>query len=88
MRHAARTDDIQPEVIKALRSIGASVYYLKLPLDLLVCFKGRTLLVECKDEDGRITKQQAQFLEMWPGEVHIVRSPKEAIEACMFKLPT
>jgi hypothetical protein len=83
VRHAARTDDCQAEIVKALRAIGAAVYYLKLPLDLMVWHRGRYLLLECKDEDGRITKTQAEFLETWPGEIHIVRSPKEAIRAVL-----
>ena len=85
MRHAARTDDCQADIVKALRAVGAGVYYLKLPLDLLVCFKGRTLLLECKDDDGRISKVQAEFMRDWPGEVHIVRSPREALTAVLGK---
>ena len=82
MRHAAKTDDVQPEIIKALRAIGCRVLYLKLPCDLLVHHRGRLHLLECKDEDGRLTKLQAQLMaEGWP--IQIVRSPKEAINAVM-----
>jgi len=85
MRHAARTDDCQAEIVKALRAVGVSVYYLKLPLDLLCWHRGRYVLLECKDDDGRISKVQAKFLATWPGEVHIVRSPREAIAAVLGK---
>ncbi len=85
MRHAARTDDNQPAVVDALRAIGAKVIYIKLPLDLLVWFRGRTLLVEVKDDDGRLTKQQVEFLATWPGEAHVVRGPEEAITAVVGK---
>ena len=81
MRHAARTDDCQSEIVKALRAAGIAVYYLKLPLDLLCWHRGRYVLLECKDEDGRISKTQAEFMASWPGEYHIVRSPMEALKA-------
>ena len=71
------------EVMKALRAIGAQVYYCKLPLDLLVCFRKETLLVEVKEEGGRLTQVQQAFLETWPGRVEIVRSPSEAVAAVL-----
>ena len=83
MRHASRTDPIMTEVMKALRAIGARVYYCKLPLDLLVCFRKETLLVEVKEEGGRLTQVQKEFLASWPGRVEIVRSPSEAVAAVL-----
>ena len=83
MRHAARTDATQAEVVKALRAIGANVYYVKLPLDLLVTHRNRTMLVEVKEEGGRLTKDQVRFIESWGGEIHVVRSPSEAINAVL-----
>ena len=80
-RYSARTDATQAEVVKALRAIGASVYYVKLPLDLLVCHRGITMLVEVKEEGGRLTQAQEAFLETWPGRVHVVRGPLEAVAA-------
>lgn len=79
MRHAARADATQAEIVKALRACGCSVYVAKLPLDLLVCVRGETLLVEVKEEGGRLTKVQEAFLETWPGRVEIVRGPVEAV---------
>jgi len=67
------------EVMKALRAIGASVYYCKLPLDLLVCHRKETMLVEVKEEGGRLTKVQEDFLETWPGRIHVVRGPLDAV---------
>ena len=78
MRHAARTDDVQPEIIKALRAIGCRVFYLKEPCDLLVHHRNVLRLFECKDDDGRLTKKQVQLIaEGWP--IEIVRSPQEAV---------
>ena len=65
--------------MKALRAIGASVYYCKLPLDLLVCHRKETMLVEVKEEGGRLTKVQEDFLETWPGRIHVVRGPLDAV---------
>jgi len=79
VRHAARTDDCQQEVVKALRLAGCAVYVSKLPLDLLVWCRGETLLVECKDDDGRLTKVQVEFMATWPGRIEIVRGPIDAL---------
>ena len=85
MRHAARTDASQVEIIKALRKIGAAVYVIGLPLDLLVSFRKRTMLIEVKVEGGTYTKQQEKFMAEWPGEVHTVRTPEEAVAAVIGK---
>ena len=79
MRHAARTDATMAEIMKALRAVGCSVYYCKLPLDLLVCCRGETLLVEVKEDGGRFTKAQEEFIQTWPGRIETVRGPLEAV---------
>jgi len=79
MRHAARSDDSQPEVVKALRACGCRVVVIKLPLDLLVCCRGETLLVEVKEDGGRLTKAQEEFISIWPGRIEIVRGPLDAV---------
>ena len=84
MRHALRKDDIEPEVVKALRAMGCKVEIIGQPLDLLVWHRGRTLLVECKDADGKgLNKKQTEFIAAWPGEIHVVRSPTEAVNAVL-----
>ena len=89
MRHAARTDDSQPEIVKALRAVGCCVYVVGLPLDLLVSYRRpgsketRTLLIEVKDADGRLTATQRDFMASWIGEHHVVRSPSEAVAAVL-----
>ena len=89
MRHAARTDDCQKPIVDALRRAGVAVYVVGLPLDLLCAVRDpgqsygyRTVLLEVKDEDGRFTKTQAEFMATWPGEFHVVRSETEALKAC------
>ena len=83
MRRAAKVDDTQPEIVKALRKIGAAVEYIKKPLDLLVCFRGVTALMEVKNRDGKdeLTKDQIEFIARWPGKIHIVYTPQEAVRA-------
>ena len=56
--------------------------YLKEPCDLLVHHRNVLHLIECKDDDGRLTKKQAELLEQgWP--IKIVRSPHEAVNAVL-----
>lgn len=93
MRHALRTDDSQQAIVEALRAAGVKVKVVGLPLDLLCAVRDpsvpwgyRTLLIECKDDDGRLTKQQIEFLAEWPGEVHVVRRPQDALRACLGRL--
>lgn len=85
MRNAARVDENQEEIVKALRKIGAAVEVLGLPLDLLVSHRGRTMVIECKTATGKLTKYQREFLSRWPGEAHIVYSPEDAVAAVIGK---
>ena len=79
MRHASRTDATMTEVMKALRACGVSCYYSKLPLDLICCVKKETLLVEVKEEGGRLTNAQEEFIASWPGRIELVRGPDDAV---------
>lgn len=85
MRRAAKVDENQSLIVKALRAIGAAVYPLHrvgggCP-DLLVHGKQRTFLMEIKTRGETINKAQAEFIAKWPGEIHIVYTPEEAIRA-------
>ena len=81
MRRAAKTDANQSVIVDALRRIGAQVFYIKEPVDLLVGYRGKNSLLEVKDHDGRLTKAQVEFIAMWPTDVHIVRTVDEALRA-------
>ena len=84
MRHAARVDGNQAEIVAALRASGASVFVLKLPVDLLVGYAGKTALVEIKDRNsayGRkgLNEKQSAFLMGWQGgTVALIDSVKAA----------
>ena len=74
MRHAARVDANQAEIVAALRSAGASVWIIGLPVDLLVGFRGHSLLMEVKTITGKRnpkpskhTQLQKDFMLSWNG---------------------
>lgn len=87
MRRAAKVDSNQAAIVEALRRISVNVEPIGKPVDLLICHRGETSLMEVKNPDGRdqITKDQAEFLARWPGRVHIVRSVDEALRAVLGK---
>lgn len=48
-RYAAKRDKVEASIVDALRAVGAGVWKLKEPCDLLVRFKGYWFVLECKD---------------------------------------
>lgn len=61
MRRAARVDKNQAEIVKTFRQMGAIVIItsqLKNAFDLLVCYKGKTHIVEVKDGDEVPSKRK------------------------------
>ena len=68
MRRAARIDANSTQVVTALRAAGAYVFIIGLPVDLLVGYKDRTLLMEVKTGPKKpLTALQADFFEKWTG---------------------
>lgn len=76
MRRAARVDENQENVVKALRAVGASVQTLaavgKGVPDLLVGYQGQTFLLEVKDgqkppSERRLTEDQLIWHCAWRG---------------------
>jgi hypothetical protein len=85
MRHAARVDGNQAAIVAALRDKGASVYLIKLPVDLLVGYGGKTALVEIKNPASRYGQaganaNQASWLASWQGGTAAVVDSVEAAE--------
>ena len=76
MRRAAKVDANQTQVVEALRAAGATVQSLAavgqgVP-DLLVGFRGQTVLLEVKDgrkppSERRLTEQQLDWHGAWRG---------------------
>ena len=81
MRHAARVDSNQAAIVDALRKAGAYVWIIGLPVDLLVGYRNRTILVEIKSSSkGRLTALQRDFFENWCGDgLARVDSPEAAL---------
>jgi hypothetical protein len=89
MRYAARIDANQEHIVSALRAHGATVRIVTqgngLP-DLLVGYKGFTLLLEVKDGNKvpsarKLTPAEQKFFDEWTGGMlAIVNSADEAIE--------
>ena len=88
MRRASRIDRNQPEIITALRQLGASVECLHAVgngcPDLLVGFRNRTLLLEVKDGtkppcERRLTEDQRRWHDSWRGQKAIVKTVEEAL---------
>lgn len=83
MRRAAKVDRNQPEIVQALRQVGAYVESLAavgsgVP-DLLVGFRGETVLIEVKDgakakSARQLTDQQIEWHAAWPGGRCVVAS--------------
>jgi hypothetical protein len=68
MRYAARVDANQEQIVSALRAAGAYVWVIGLPVDILVGYKGKTILIEIKSgSKKRLTKLQTEFFENWAG---------------------
>jgi len=72
MRRDARRDVNEKPIIEALRAVGATVYIMDDPCDLLVGYKGSTLLMEVKNPESRYGKKgfnenQKHFAENWKG---------------------
>ena len=91
-RHAKSRDINEPEIVAALRAVGATVFQLDKPVDLLVGYKGHTLLMEVKQPGLKkrsgnfthdLTPDQSKFFAEWRGgELVSVRSVEQAL-ACL-----
>ena len=91
MRRAAKTDANQPAVVAALRKAGAVVHSLAavgngMP-DLMVLFRGQTMLLEIKDgakvkSKQKLTPDQIEFHRTWTGgPLATVDGPEAALRA-------
>ena len=89
MRYANRIDANQNKIVDALRKAGAVVRIISqgdgIP-DLLVGYKGYTILMEVKDGDKvpsarKLTEAEQKFFDDWRGGMLVViNSVEEAIE--------
>ena len=66
MSYAKRADKNQPELVKAMRDVGAMVFVThrigKGFPDCVVLFRGKVYLVEIKTENGTLTEDEEMFM--------------------------
>ena len=74
MRYAAKVDANQEAIVSAMRSVGASVWIIGLPVDLLIGAHKKTVLAEVKTLVGKrapkaagYTPLQEGFMATWRG---------------------
>lgn len=77
------TDLNQPEIILALEEIGCVCYEMEQPVDLLIEYEGRWVVLEVKNPKGKnkLTKEQEIFFNRTKAPAYVVRNPLEAIAA-------
>ena len=86
MRRAAKTDASQAAIVDRLRSIGVWVKPLHAVgqgFPDLLCWHKRFFLLEVKELGEKPNKQQAEFMAACPGEIHVARTPEEAVMAAL-----
>ncbi len=90
VRRAAKIDQNQTEIIEGLRAIGATVEVLSAVgrgcPDILVGWRGQNTLLELKNDkkppsQRRLTEDQVIWHATWRGQVAVVKTLIEAIEA-------
>ena len=79
-RRVHRSDLNQPDIIHALKKIGCTVDVIGEPVDLLVGYRKKNFLIECKSPKGKLTPPQKKFFAEWKGQVRKARSAEEAIK--------
>lgn len=84
LSRANKTDSNQAQMVSELRKLGISVTVTSsvgdgFP-DLVVGWKGRTVLVETKTLDGKLTPDQVKFFRDFKGDAIVARASEEVIE--------
>lgn len=86
MRYANRIDANQNDIVRALRGLGAYVRIISqgdgIP-DLLVGYRGRTVLIEVKDGDKvpsaqKLTTAEEKFHMEWTGDTCVIVNSVES----------
>jgi hypothetical protein len=87
VRRAAKVDDNQRPIVKALRDIFGPDCVFDLSAvgrgcpDLMVGVRGVNLLMEIKMDKGKLTTDQVIFHREWAGQVVVVRTLQDALDA-------
>lgn len=82
VRYAKRKDANQRPIVEALERVGAEVWILDRPADLMVWFRQKWFVAEVKPATGRFTKlQQSEREQGLCRGILTWRSPLEALQA-------
>lgn len=81
--YAKRRDANEPEIVNALEKVGATVYRLHTPLDLLVGYRRKTYLIEVKVPGKKLNKKQKEFIAGWRGQHAVVESIEQALKVIL-----
>lgn len=80
-RYAKKRDISEAEIVTALVGCGFSVERIDTPVDLIVGFRRRTFLVECKSGKRKLNENQTRFVSGWRGsDVVVLRDAQEAVD--------
>ena len=83
MRLRAKRDQVEGQIVAALRQTGWSVLHLSVPNGPdLVCGKaGTTVLLEVKTGNGKLRPGQSEWHREWRGSpVRVVRSVEDVMQ--------
>lgn len=90
MRRAAKVDDNQGDIVKALRAVGCLVAHTPVGNgfpDLAVGYRGRIVLLEVKDgrkvpSARKLNENEVKFHQQWAGlPVYVVECVEDALAA-------
>jgi len=88
MKQAARIDANQPEIVKKLRDVGATVAVTSALgngfVDIVVGYRGTNYLLEIKDgskppSKRKLTEKEKVFHHTWNGSTAVVESADDAL---------
>ena len=85
MRRKPKIDANQPEIVAALRAVGASVWPVNDRVDLIVGYNGKNYLMEVKDPaqprsaHKERRERQQKFREEWQGQCVQVETIEQAL---------
>jgi hypothetical protein len=78
---ARKVDLTQRVIVDALRGVGAHVWIIGEPCDLLIWWRGDWILMECKTGKRKRKDQPKQEAFLYEFSVPVVRSPENALRA-------
>lgn len=80
-RYAKKVDATQKAIVEALRKVGAEVWIISKPCDLLTRYHGRWLPIECKPVKRKRNDQETQDQFLIRTGTPVCRTPEAAIAA-------